>query len=1828
VLDRSRGVYDKDRFMQYIKLPRNASYVNPKYLQLEQHRRVRADLNADFAKVTLLPPVRNDEPLVASYLHRFFIKETTYKPYEPYINDIYLKHHFAETKIVNGLGEAEQWYSTLPPAKYQALKERIDLDFAATNKLLFAPGEAVSLELYVKNVEKLIVKVYELNTFNYYRDHLREVDTDINLDGLVPNEETTHSYDEPPLHRVRRRFDFPTLNQRGVYVVDFIGNGKSSRALIRKGRLHYLVRMGTAGHVFTVLDEQNRKLSDAAIQLQGHLYRADEDGTITVPFSTNPRRQAIVLVLGEFSSLAHFQHGAENYQLAAGMFVDRESLLKRKKAKVIIRPSLQLNGTPVTLSVLENVRLVIASTDQDGIVSTQKIADFKLFEDREAVHEFQVPQRLSTVSFTLKARVKSLSRNQTVNLQTGHTVALNQIDRTEKIEDLHLLDTAGRHVVELLGRSGEPKVDRAVRFSIKHRDFRRPVNVTLQTDERGRIVLGRLADIATVTATGPEGTAHTWNLLDDAHTYHHEVHGIAGQSISLPFMGGPKPARNELSLLELRGETFVADRFQAVSIQNGLLQIGNLPRGDYDLLLKHSGERIRLRLAKGQQRLGYVLGENRNLEVRNRSPLQIDQIEAGEKSLSIQLRNATKFARVHLFATRYQPAFSAYGQFSRIRGPEPYLVPLSKGRSLFVEGRNIGDEYRYIIDRKYATKYPGNTLGRPSLLLNPWAIRQTATSQQQPATGEAFTGGGLGGGPGVARRPQTATPPIVPMGDFANLDFLGPGSVVLTNLLPNDKGVVTIPREALRGRQHLHVVAVDPENTVYRTIALPEPAADFIDLRLTRGLDPQVHFTQQKRISVVPAGGKFVIGDVATSRFEAYDSLPSAYRLYVTLSGDPKLIEFSFILNWHSMKPAQKREKYSKYACHELNFFLFKRDPEFFRQAVLPYLANKRDRTFLDRWFLNENLVEYLGPWTHERLNVVEQILLAQKIEGERRPTSRHVTDLFDLIPPDVDRFNLLFETAVKGGALDTNDAFGFDNAKDRDLRGIIPKMPAIASPRSNRPSYKSEGKETAEAAPAPPADEPQAPRSDSEKSKSSRKKANAAGDLQRNADKLVRGLKNRNGDGEIADGGAGYFDRDGKKRQRARQLYRKLEKTKEWVENNYYNLPIEQQNAALIAVNSFWREFAELNPNASFDSVNLAEASRNFPEMMFALSLLDLPAVAKEHKTEFVKTQMTLTAGSPLIVFHEEILPARRVAEQTPILVSQNFFRHGDRYRYVSNERVDKYVRDEFLVHTVYGCQVVITNPTSTPQKLNVLLQVPEGALPVLNSRYTRSAHLNLQPYNTQTLEYHFYFPAAGQFQHYPVHVAKHEQLIAHVESVTLNVVNEPSEIDRESWDFVSQQGTNDDVLDFLKRHNLHRIKLDRIAFRMQDREFFQQVVGLLAARHVYNHTLWSYGIRHNVAAAAREYLQHADSFVAQCGSHIDSPLLTIDPVVRKTYQHMEYWPLVNARAHQLGRRRQILNDRFYGQYHRLLKLLSYHRDLNDSDLMAVAYYMLLQDRVEEAIGFFGRVNAGNLDTRLQYDYLTAYVDLYTGDTVAARSITVKYAKHPVDRWRKAFAAVTAQLDEIDGAAIRLVDTKQRTQVQTKLAATEGNFSFQVESKQVKLNYQNLDHVQVNYYLMDVELLFSRNPFVQQYSGQFAYIRPNATQFVELPADLSSVAIDLPEQLHNSNVLVEIIGDGQRSSQAYYSHSLNLQVIENYGQVRVTHDKSGKPLSKTYVKVYARMLDGRLRFYKDGYTDLRGRFDFTSLNTNELDAVERFSLLVFSDEHGAVVREAKPPQR
>ena len=115
--------------MEYLKLPRRTGYMDSEYMNRANNRRYPCDLNADYKRITTMPPVGNDEPIVREYLMNLLVRADSAREFEPYVDDTWLKHVFAETKIVNGIGDAEKWYSMLPPETYRKLRDRIDIDF-------------------------------------------------------------------------------------------------------------------------------------------------------------------------------------------------------------------------------------------------------------------------------------------------------------------------------------------------------------------------------------------------------------------------------------------------------------------------------------------------------------------------------------------------------------------------------------------------------------------------------------------------------------------------------------------------------------------------------------------------------------------------------------------------------------------------------------------------------------------------------------------------------------------------------------------------------------------------------------------------------------------------------------------------------------------------------------------------------------------------------------------------------------------------------------------------------------------------------------------------------------------------------------------------------------------------------------------------------------------------------------------------------------------------------------------------------------------------------------------------------------------------------------------------------------------------------------------------------------------------------------------------------------------------------------------------------------------------------------------------------------------
>jgi hypothetical protein len=1830
--DQHKGVYDRDRFMEYVKLPRDVHYLRDEIRRQLPRGDYLARMGQDFRLVSL-PPIVNEEPLVRSFLLEFFRDAADYESFRPYLSDDFLKPLFAEAKIVNGIGDSAQWAALLAPDAYKRLKERVDIDFAPNNPALFGSDDAVTLSAFVKNVPALLVKVYEINTFNYYRETGQPLNLAINLDGLVASASRRVEYKEPPERRMGRAFELPELKARGVYVVELIGNGKSSRALVQKGRFDVLQEVTAAGHAFTVLDETGRRVTDASGWLGGREFTPDKEGRILVPFTTAPKSENLVIRRDGFASLVRFSHLAETYALKAGIYVDREALIRREKALIAVRPVLTVNGSPASLTLLEEPRLVMRSTDLQGIVTERVVAEIALREDAETVQEILVPENTVELTVSLKARVQNLSQSKKQDLADDATFELNGMERTTDVQALHAGRTAAGYHVEARGKNGELLPGEPLACFFKHRAFRDEVHVELKTDAQGRAVLGPLVGIERFRVKAATGAERTWSPSRGACAYPRALHGRVGDVLRVPILWDAPDAVSEVSLLETRHGQFVRDWKAALVAVNGFLELRGLPAGDYSLLLKAEGTEIAVRVTQGDERNGYVISSRRALERPRLAPLNVTAVTPGAETVEIVITNATPFTRVHVFATRYLPAYDLFGRLGYAGTPGLAQQPWQPARTFYESGRDIGDEYRYIIDRQQAVKYPGNMLERPGLLLNPWDVRETEAQAELLAEGRAY-----GGREAVLARSEGGAAArmlragLSPEG-YPALDYLKQPAVTLLNLAPDKEGKVVVPRALLKGLPHVRVLAVDPTTTVLKQVALEDSPVETRELRLAAGLDPAKSYSEQKRITAVAATAAVTVGDVTTARFETYDTVAKAYRLLATLNADATFGEFSFVANWAELDAKEQRRLYAKYACHELSVFLYHKDPKFFAAVIAPYLKNKKDKTFLDHWLLGADLKGYLEPWRFGRLNAAERVLLGKRLREQEASVVRDTRERVELIPPDMEAFNRRFDTAVQTGSLEAGEGAA---------SGAIDE---IRKKSDEKKSAQLLSIETEQNAPEPAAAAAPAPMM----AKSPLVMKGLHGRLQggdKPMEEAVRRkaadgmLRNRNlgrdeakeekalGDREAEDRQAGgFFGVAEKARADARRFFQKLDKTHEWAENNYYRLPIEQHVADHVKVNAFWGDYAAHDGKTPFLSKAFPEATSNFTEMMLALAVLDLPFKAVAHGEKVEGVSYTLQAGSPVLLFHREIREG--VPETAPggVLVAQQFFRADDRERIENGERFDKLVTDEFLPQVVYGAQVVLTNPTGNRQKLQVLLQIPMGAMPVNSGFYTRGLYVALEPYSTQTREYFFYFPTVGNYPHYPVTLAHDDKVVGRAAPFTFHVVAKLSKIDTTSWAWISQNGTEDEVLAYLGAANLHRIDLDEIAWRMKDAAFFKKVTALLEARHLYAGTLWSYGLVHNDAPAIREFLRH-HYFADRCGLWLVSPLLTLDPVERFDYQHLEYAPLVNPRAHGVGAKRTILNACFREQYQRYMKVLSYKPKLDAADTLAVAYTMALQDRVTEALDWFGRLDRKAVAEQLQCDYLEAYLAFYRGDTETARRLALKHADEGVDRWRDRFAQIVKQIDEIGGGAVAATDLEKRDEAQAALAATEPVLEMQVEAGRIRLDARNLKSCTLNFYPMDIELLFSRSPFLQEGAAQFSYIRPVLSRTVDLPAGKDGLVVDLPAEFKAKNVMVEALAAGVRKTQAYYANTLKVQMIESYGQLVVTHAETGKPVPGAYVKVYAKRGDGEVKFFKDGYTDLRGRFDYVSLNTGELEDAARLAVLVLSDTFGAVVRESAPPKR
>jgi hypothetical protein len=134
---------------------------------------------------------------------------------------------------------------------------------------------------------------------------------------------------------------------------------------------------------------------------------------------------------------------------------------------------------------------------------------------------------------------------------------------------------------------------------------------------------------------------------------------------------------------------------------------------------------------------------------KNLSPVVIENVsvvadekdsEKGKVAIKVYTDNL-KLTRIHVFAFNFLPndviepvrtlrANTSTAPFSIISNVQP--------RNIYLSNRKLGDEYCYVLERKKQTRYVGNNLEKPPVLLKRQLVGETTFQQENLQSGTGF----------------------------------------------------------------------------------------------------------------------------------------------------------------------------------------------------------------------------------------------------------------------------------------------------------------------------------------------------------------------------------------------------------------------------------------------------------------------------------------------------------------------------------------------------------------------------------------------------------------------------------------------------------------------------------------------------------------------------------------------------------------------------------------------------------------------------------------------------------------------------------------------------------------------------------------------------------------------------------------------------------------------------------------------------------------------------------------------------------------------------------
>ena len=1097
-----------------------------------------------------------------------------------------------------------------------------------------------------------------------------------------------------------------------------------------------------------------------------------------------------------------------------------------------------------------------------------------------------------------------------------------------------------------------------------------------------------------------------------------------------------------------------------------------------------------------------------------------------------------------------------------------------------------------------------------------------------------------------------------------NMDYCKNSGMLVANMKPDSSGVIHLPLDKLKGYGFFVLVFCDLHSTLVLELH------DKTDQLVKREMRPQ-HIMKPKEILQVNYDlhmsdkiHKVEVTGVQGTQSAVVEDLETLRESLLCLAGSEvdkqEIGEWTFLTKWHSLAQNEKESKWDKYGGHELAIFTFLRDQPFFLNFIQPLLRSKVHQTFIDKLLSNfDQNTDPIVDWSElasfqkiPTLSAVELLLLVlltpKSDTALRNHILKYVESRVGSKAPDNSKVKNTWESLLNRSSSnqDSEDEESVASATNKK------QAPADTPSSSGRPALAKpiqlDGLLSSQLQPS------------SVGGKQGAKRAILSREGQCLGDEK-KSIPFGDDDYE-----PGFVKIEEVSNPIIIEEYKKAPLATEFKERQEHF--VGQYSA--IPLNNYWLKIYQhisnerskgvspselLNPEHwGFVSEDLLFMTHSTAEVVAALTTA--PISSKKSKVtplEVSSTGLKYIGNLPYFVLTKSSkIESSSEPLQLDVVVAQKFYDPQDKLLYDEKDPKIFTIKEisEFLTAKIYESRVSISNLSESSCSIELHTQVPEGALAVYQLEDFSTSTKEINPMETRMFTFKFYFPAVGEYRVYPATVTKNNRFVSCAKQgkdtlgdseFKLKVVEDyrPESKPLETLQDMISFGGPEDILRFMGDKNLFNTNLFDISkirwVAKTSKQNFLGLVSLLRKNFIFDQAIWAYSIHH---CCYHEFLELmkviAVTFVSSC-KYIDLG----NNILIDRFTPLEYDPLVNPRAHEIQQKGvNIRNQAFRETYTNFLVYCCEKIVLSPEDKVVLLAYMVLQDRVTDAQELLGKLNFEEVYRRgystIQLDYIRAYLCLYSEspEFPTAREMAVKYERFADLSWRERFLKVKSQLEEYDKGRVTVTPRDQTTGVQVrsnKELAEKAEF-LRIEktsSQGVHLTYKNIDRLKVKFYKFDMELLFSMDPFGENKSRGVESVEANhELKFRVVKVDeFKTSVVSIPEAVQGSNFIVQVNGVDKFDVTQVYDCSLTAHVDNEYGLVKV-FDPQGKPLSACYVKCFIKDKTKRIRFYKDGYTDFRGSFDYASLNSDGLGNIEEFSILVINQEYGSKILQAKAP--